>query len=732
VEPLRRLYREVWAVDFEFFAPPGERPVPLCLTARELLTRRRLRRWLDGATPCPPLVPTGPDSLMVAYYASAEMGCFLALDWPFPARLLDLYAEFKALTCGRAVPCGYGLLGALAAFGIDGLAAVDKEDMQELAQRGGPYTATERQALLAYCQTDVEALARLLPAMLPYLDLPRALLRGRYMQAAARMEWTGTPCDVETLTELRAQWDVIRQRLARAVNRTCGVFVPTGTVLDPQSRVGAAVLRTAAARDVDPYRLAAAVDHVWQEARLLYHETLHARQEARKRTGLTPAQMARWEHAGHDASSWPGLDDMAAALVEELPALGLGATGAYGDTPPDYGGQLWHLLRNAEDRLPPRDDPALLQRAADLVAADPEGDAWDGAMTFSTRRFEQYLAHHDIPWPRLSGGALALDDRTFREMARAYPVEIGPIREVRHALSQLKLNDLAVGRDGRNRCLLSAFRSRTGRNQPSNSAYIFGPSCWLRSLIQPEPGQAVAYVDWSQQELAIAAALSQDPAMLDAYQSGDFYLAFAKMAGAAPPEATKETHAALREQFKVVSLGVLYGLSEQGIARRLGVPLCHGRLLLQHHKEVFRTFWAWADLVEMQGMLGGSLRTVFGWPVHVEAGVNPRSLRNFPMQSHGAEMLRLACCLATERGIHVCAPVHDALLVEASEEAIDTTVAQTQAAMAEASALVLPGFPLRTEAKIVRYPERYLDPRGVQMWETVQAILQATTPEVPF
>jgi hypothetical protein len=658
------------------------------------------------------------------------MGCFLALDWPFPARLLDLYAEFRALTCGRAVPCGYGLLGALAYFSLEGLAAAEKEDMQQLAQRGGPYTAAERRALLTYCQTDVDALARLLPAMLPHLDLPRTLLRGRYMCAAARIEWTGVPCDVETLAELRSQWDTMRYCLAREVNRSCGVFVPTSTVLNPQSRVGAAVLAMATARGVDPYQLAAAVDHVWHEVRLLHTETIHARREARARTGLTPAQMAGWENAGHDSASWPGLDDMAAVLVEELPALGLGAAVSSGNALPDYGGQLWELLRHGEERFPQRDDPATLQRAADLVAADPEGEAWGGPMTFSTRRFEQYLARHDIPWPRLTGGALALDDAMFREMARAYPVEIGPIREVRHALSQLKLQDLAVGRDGRNRCLLSAFRSRTGRNQPSNSAYIFGPACWLRSLIQPEPGQAVAYVDWSQQELAIAAALSRDHAMQEAYQSGDFYLSFAKMAGAAPPEATKETHAAIREQFKVVSLGVLYGLSEQGIARRLGVPLCHGRLLLQHHKEVFRQFWAWSDQVEIQGMLGGHLRTVFGWPIHVDAGVNPRSLRNFPMQAHGAEMLRFACCLATERGITVCAPVHDALLVEASAEEIDMVVTQTQAAMEEASILVLPGFPLRTEAKIVRHPERYLDPRGVQMWKTVQSLLQEKTSDV--
>src|SRR5262245_48817423 len=142
-----------------------------------------------------------------------------------PRRVLDLYAEFRCLTSGHAVPCGYGLLGALTAFGIEGMAAVEKEDMRQLALRGGPYTAQEREALLAYCQTDADAVAQLLSAMLPSLDLPRALLRGRYMCAAARMEWTGVPCDVEMLTELRAQWDRIRQRLAREVNRTCGVFV---------------------------------------------------------------------------------------------------------------------------------------------------------------------------------------------------------------------------------------------------------------------------------------------------------------------------------------------------------------------------------------------------------------------------------------------------------------------------------------------------------------------------
>jgi len=93
------------------------------------------------------------------------------------------------------------------------------------------------------------------------------------------------------------------------------------------------------------------------------------------------------------------------------------------------------------------------------------------------------------------------------------------------------------------------------------------------------------------------------------------------------------------------------------------------------------------------------------------------------MQANGADMLRLACCLATERGIRVRAPVHDAVLIEAAEDDIDPVVAQTQAAMAEASRVILGGFELRSDAKIVRYPDRYSDPRGEVMWHAVTEIL---------
>src|SRR5262249_26514276 len=96
-----------------------------------------------------------------------------------------------------------------------------------------------------------------------------------------------------------------------------------------------------------------------------------------------------------------------------------------------------------------------------------------------------------------------------------------------------------------------------------------------------------------------------------------------------------------------------------------------------------------------------------------------RSLRSFPMQANGAEMLRLACVRMVSEGIRVCAPVHDAILIEAPLGELDGVVAKAQDIMRQCSATVLSGCELASDAKVVRYPERYGDKRGKVMWETV-------------
>ena len=131
----------------------------------------------------------------------------------------------------------------------------------------------------------------------------------------------------------------------------------------------------------------------------------------------------------------------------------------------------------------------------------------------------------------------------------------------------------------------------------------------------------------------------------------------------------------------------------------------------------------WSEAAVDYAMLNGSLQTTFGWRVQVPPISNPRSLANFPMQANGAEMLRLACCLATEHDIEVCAPVHDAVLICAPLDRLDAGVARMQDAMREASRIVLDGFELGTDAKIVRYPDRYMDERGAIMWDRVMKLI---------
>jgi hypothetical protein len=561
-------YREIVVADFEFATLPGERPDPLCLVAHELRSGRRFRVWKNQFGLAPPYA-TGPDTLFVAYYASAELGCYRVLGWPMPPRILDLFTEFRLATNGVPPPGGASLLGALAYFGLDTIGATEKRELQEAIGKDAWRDRFTQDEILDYCESDVVALTRLLAAMAPRIDLPRALLRGRYMAASAAMEHAGTPIDVETLTRLRERWTDIQDDLIAGIDIDYGVY---------------------------------------------------------------------------------------------------------------------------------------------------EGRA------FRSERFARWLIANNIPWPRLESGSLALDDDTFRQMARAYP-SVSPLRELRSSLSELRLNDLAVGKDGRNRTILSAFRSRTGRNQPSNTKFIFGPSVWLRGLIKPPPGHGLAYVDWRQQEFGIAAALSRDPAKQAAYLTRDPYLAFAKQAGAVPDDATRETHSQQRELFKQCVLAVQYGMEERSLALRIGRPPIVARELLRAHHETYRTYWRWSDAAVDTAMLKGSLTTVFGWRVHAGENANPRSLRNFPMQANGAEMLRIACCLGTERGVEICAPVHDAVLILSPLDRLDEEIERMRAAMAEASRAVLGGFELETDAHVVRYPDRYMDRRGETMWERVTGLV---------
>jgi hypothetical protein len=558
-----------WAVDYEFGQADGNPPTPYCYVAENILTGKIIRRWLTDDKR--PLYPTGKDSLFVAYYAPAEMGCHQVLNFDCPANIVDLYAEFRCKTNGLPLPSGMGLIGALAYYGLPGGDADYKDIMRKRILQGPPFSEEEKEKILDYCQKDVELTSKLYRHMAGLGDLvtPQALLRGRYTWSVAVMENNGVPIDTVTLKRLVDNWGDIKESVVAEVDK-------------------------------------------------------------------------------------------------------------------DY-------------------------------------DVYEGT-TFKLDKFAEYIGKSGIPWYVTKTGRPRLDDDYFKEQAKTYP-QVRRLQEVRHTIGLMRRYSLQVGLDGRNRAMLSPFWAITGRNQPSSTKFIFGNATWLRGLIKPPKNTALAYVDYEQQEIAIAAALSGDDMLKKAYESGDPYVEFAKAAKAIPPEGNKKTHPLVRDIYKTCMLAINYGMEVKTFAERSGLPLAVAKHMFDVHKQAYRTYWEWVENFADVGEISGKVATGFGgWEYHMSADRGRRTLLNWPMQANGADILRLAIILCVENGIKVAAPVHDALLIEAPTSRIDEDVRLTQRLMTAASERVIK-YPIRTDVKIVRYPERYMDKRGVDMWNTVMKIL---------
>jgi len=144
-------------------------------------------------------------------------------------------------------------------------------------------------------------------------------------------------------------------------------------------------------------------------------------------------------------------------------------------------------------------------------------------------------------------------------------------------------------------------------------------------------------------------------------------------------------------------------------------------------------FWEWAyDIIRM-AKSKGVMETVFGWPFHISSKTSDRTIMNFPVQSSGSEMMRLACIFATEWGVEVCAPIHDGFLIQAKLEDLDDAVATMQKAMDTASAQVLDGYVLRSDVEVVRYPDRYMDkrPSSARTWKMVWDLIDGEEDGAP-
>jgi hypothetical protein len=158
----------------------------------------------------------------------------------------------------------------------------------------------------------------------------------------------------------------------------------------------------------------------------------------------------------------------------------------------------------------------------------------------------------------------------------------------------------------------------------------------------------------------------------------------------------------------------------------VGVSTTRARGMLRSHHELFPTYWRWSAAVIDAGIVTRELKTVFGWRMRVLPNARAGTLANFPMQGCGAEMTRLACCYAVDRGVPILAPIHDAILVGGPISDINDIVAAMTDCMVEAARVVLGGPAVRVDAKILQFPNRYVDGRegSTELWGTTIRLLE--------
>jgi len=356
---------------------------------------------------------------------------------------------------------------------------------------------------------------------------------------------------------------------------------------------------------------------------------------------------------------------------------------------------------------------------------DPHGLVENG--TFDYGRFAKMVEQSGIDWPLTETGRYRRDKDTLKEANRVHGEPWTGVYELTRTLNAGVVDALKPGSDGRLYAAPRPFATITGRCAPSTSEFLWSGPKWLRSLVQPPPGRSILYIDWSNQEHAIAAALSEDPAMLGSYASGDPYLALAKAAGAVPEDATKATHAKKRDIYKIVSLAVLMGMGSQSIGQRTGGGPYGGRALLDLHKRRFSRFWEWSDSVAATGAAARNVETAFGLIYNPAAPSHykPRTARNFLLQATGSDMLRVAVLLLADAGVEVIATVHDAVLVECDTAAAETVGQTAVSCMEEASRITLwDRLTVRASVERVDHPLHYMDKGGAPFWRKLARLLE--------
>jgi len=336
---------------------------------------------------------------------------------------------------------------------------------------------------------------------------------------------------------------------------------------------------------------------------------------------------------------------------------------------------------------------------------------------FDQQAFTQLVHKLGIDnWPTTDQGAYMTDRDTLRRFERY--AEIKVIKEALNLRNSTKLKDLPIDRrDGRAKTYCSFFGTKTGRATPSTSRHLPNmPPCFTPFMI-PRYKKPIVKIDYEQQEFIIAAVLSDDENMIEAYESGDPYLELGKRTQVIPQQANKSHHK--RQMYKTVCLMTLFGAGTKAMAIDMNEPIEVAEKALQDHQRTFKKFWQWQQEYLDRFMLDGTSTISSGWTLQIPEGSTFRkfgetkgysenTLKNFPMQATGAAILYKAIQFTKNvPGVRIIGTMHDEIIFEVDEDwnsqenglPNKDTIKELQALMELASEEVL-GYAIRTEASI--------------------------------
>ncbi len=340
--------------------------------------------------------------------------------------------------------------------------------------------------------------------------------------------------------------------------------------------------------------------------------------------------------------------------------------------------------------------------------------------------FRVFCKSNRIPLPRKYDKAarkirFSVENEALKEIEHCHSL-IPKIRETQKTLVALRNNQMVMDAEKeRHYFSVGPFGTITGRN--ASRQFLFSRAKWMRFLVVPESQDHVLVnVDYSAQEIGVAAALSNDSAMKAMYEKDDPHMAFAELARAVPEGATKDNFPDIRKKYKTVNLGVLYGLTPNGTAHRLGIPINEAEQLHQTHQRLFPAFWEWSEQRVITAMNRGSIRTRLGWRCLVPPGSNARTWANWPMQATGADIMRITIMYMEKEGLTVLAPIHDGFLLSCHRDEIDAMKEKVNFACRTAVEHALPNFKLRWTVDI--HEERYMDSDGLPLWERIQDLIR--------